>query len=252
MSRWSPSVCLSIALAMVAACGGSSADKDVASGAAPADSPAAPPHSDPDDPPAGDPPADDPPTDSGTLADTGTTDDTGTPVDTGTPTEDSGEPGIPSYHGKTLDPVVPLPDFEVSDQHGVLHGPDSLVGAPTVVWFFRDTASACTNDACGYRDLQADFDALGVRIVAVGPTSVANNAAWADSLDYEYLIWSDTEGVLAAAYGTESDHDEGNLRHAFVLDASGQAFLWYEGAVSLGADPNQVLEDCEAVFGASE
>ena len=120
MSRWSPSVCLSIALAMVAACGGSSADKDVASGAAPADSPAAPPHSDPDNPPAGDPPADDPPTDSGTPADTGTTDDTGTPVDTGAPSEDSGEPDTPAYHGKALDPVLPLPDFEVSDQHGVL------------------------------------------------------------------------------------------------------------------------------------
>lgn len=248
MSRWY----LSVLLAMVAACGGPSADKGEASGADSADSTTALPHSESDDPPAGDPPADDPSTDSGTPAYTGTTDDTGTPVDTGAPSEDSGEPDTPAYHGKTLDPVLPLPDFEVSDQHGVLHGPDSLVGAPTVVWFFRDTASACTNDACGYRDLQADFDALGVRIVAVGPTSVANNAAWAESLDYEYLIWSDAEGVLAAAYGTESDHDEGNLRHAFVLDASGQAFLWYEGAVSLGADPNQVLEDCEAVFGASE
>ena len=53
-----------------------------------------------------------------------------------------------------------------------MHGPESLQGAPTVVWFFRDTAHACTNDACGYRDLQGEFDALGVRIVAVGPTEV--------------------------------------------------------------------------------
>ena len=78
------------------------------------------------------------------------------------------------------------------------------------------------------------------------------SAAWAASLDYDYWIWADTESVLATAYGTESDFDEGNLRHAFLLDDEGQAFLWYEGAVSLGADPRQVLADCTALYGATD
>ena len=185
---------------------------------------------------------------SDTRTDTGadTADDTG--ADTGDTGADTGPEPSP-YTGQELDPPWALPDFTITDQHNVVHGPASLQGAPTVLWFFRDTASACTNDACGYRDLQTEFDALGVRIVAVGPTTVEENADWAASLDYHYLIWADTEGVLATAYNVESDFDEGNLRHAFLLDDSGQAILRYEGAVSIGADPHAVLADCQALFG---
>ena len=72
------------------------------------------------------------------------------------------------------------------------------------------------------------------------------SAAWAASLDYDYWIWADTESVLATAYGTESDFDEGNLRHAFLLDDEGQAFLCdvlrggtpVDGAVRVGANHN--------------
>ncbi|HCH62654.1 MAG: hypothetical protein CL927_12525 [Deltaproteobacteria bacterium] len=245
MTRWLPGLSLLVAVA----CGGTPSPKASDDGSDPVDSGMAAPTP---LPPADDSTDDVASPDSGLDDDTGGVDDTAVPEDSGTPPDDTDEPAGPSYFGEALDPSLPLPDFEVVDQHGVAHGPDSLLGAPTVMWFFRDTAGSCTNDACGYRDLQADFDALGVRIVAVGPTSVDNNAAWAESLDYQYLIWSDADAVLAAAYGTESDHDQGNLRHAFLLDASGQAFLWYEGAVSLGADPRQVLSDCEALFGAAE
>ncbi len=195
-----------------------------------------------------------PPSDSVSPSDSAAPDDTSEPVDTADtarPSDtsepvDSGEP--PPLHGTVLAPPLAPPTFELLDQHAVLHTSDSLTGAPTVVWFFRDTASSCTNDACGYRDMQTAFDDLGVRIVGVGPTSVEDNAAWSTSLDYRYQIWSDPEGVLAAAYDTESEFDEGSLRHAFVLDSTGHAILRYEGAVSVGADPSQVLADCRRMF----
>jgi len=174
------------------------------------------------------------------------------PEDTGQP-EDSGDSPVESpTDGVALDPPWDAPAFSVFDQHGLVHTAESLLGQPTVLWFFRDTASACTNDACGYRDLQVEFENLGVQIVAVGPTTVEENASWAESLDYQYLIWSDPDATLAAAYSAESEFDEGNLRHAFLLDASGRAFLRYEGAVSVGADPSAVLADCIALYGSDD
>ena len=180
------------------------------------------------------------PADTAEHTDTADTDDTDD-------TDDTAEPA--PLHGEPLDPPIAPPAFALLDQDGVTHTEADLLGGPTVIWFFRDTASSCTNDACGYRDLQSAFDELGVRIVAVGPTTVEANAAWAASLDYRYQIWSDSGGILSAAYGTESEFDEGSLRHAFIIDADANAIFRYEGAVSVGADPTEVLADCRALFG---
>ena len=134
----------SLGLWMVVGCGGSPVSKspDAASAVAAAET----------DPPVssgGDAAGDDGVTDTVQEADTGAPPDTGQPEDTGTEPEDTGDDPGPRYHGQALDPALPLPDFVVSDQHGVAHGPDTLQGAPTVVWFFRDTANACTNDLLG-------------------------------------------------------------------------------------------------------
>lgn len=37
-------------------------------------------------------------------------------------------------------------------------------------------------------------------------------------------------------------------RHAYILDSDGNAIVFHEGAVSVGADPGAVLEDCEFLF----
>lgn len=153
------------------------------------------------------------------------------------------------FRGVVLDPPLSAPVFWLVNQNNESRDSSYFVGAPTVIWFFRDTANSCTNDGCGYRDLQADFDALGVRIVAIGPTTPAENLDWAQRLDYAYEIWSDPDGALPAAYGAESTFDEGALRHAFLLDADGLARLRFEGSVSLGADPLAVLDDARTLFG---
>ncbi len=88
-----------------------------------------------------------------------------------------------------------------------------------------------------------------MRVVAVGLADPDTTAAWAETLNYDYEIWSDPERVLMDAYGATVTWDEGPLRHAFVLDAEGRAIVRHDGAVSLGADPYEVLEDCVRLFG---
>ncbi|MCB9764568.1 MAG: redoxin domain-containing protein [Alphaproteobacteria bacterium] len=88
-----------------------------------------------------------------------------------------------------------------------------------------------------------------MRIVAVGFADPEVTAAWRASLDYEYEVWTDAEQVLAEHYGVLSAWDDAPLRHAWILDDAGQAVVFHEGAVSLGADPGAVLEDCRSLFG---
>lgn len=87
-------------------------------------------------------------------------------------------------------------------------------------------------------------------IVGVGFSAPEANAAWGERMGYTYGLWSDDERVLATAYGAVAPwDDDAPLRHAYVLDADGRAVLFHEGGVSIGADPNGVLADCEALFG---
>lgn len=74
------------------------------------------------------------------------------------------------------------------------------------------------------------------------------NREWADSLGYLYELWSDTDTVLLTHYDALPSTESLPMRHAYILDADGFARIRHLGAVSLGADPQQVLEDCRSLF----
>ncbi len=87
-------------------------------------------------------------------------------------------------------------------------------------------------------------------MVGVGFSSPSQNAQWAQTMGYEFEIWTDSDRALSLALGTiASALEEAPDRDAFVIDSEGQAILAYRGAVSLGADPADVLADCELLFG---
>ena len=91
-----------------------------------------------------------------------------------------------------------------------------------------------------------------MKIAAVGLSDVETNAAWVASLAYEYEVWSDPERVLLEHYGAVDPTEDLPLRHAFILDAEGRAIVFHQGAVSVGADPGAVLEDCAWLLGGEE
>ncbi|MCB9792516.1 MAG: redoxin domain-containing protein [Alphaproteobacteria bacterium] len=99
--------------------------------------------------------------------------------------------------------------------------------------------------------MQDQFDALGVRVVGVGDATPEVTAAFAADHSVRYELWSDTEHVLAAHYDVLTEWDDGPLRHAWILNEEGDAVLFHAGAVSLGADPYRVLEDCRTLFSNS-
>lgn len=89
-----------------------------------------------------------------------------------------------------------------------------------------------------------------MRVVAAGFAEPEVTARWAADHEVRYEVWSDSEQVLAAHYDVLTEWDDSPLRHAWILDAEGQALIFHAGAVSVGADPQGVLEDCQALFGS--
>lgn len=104
-------------------------------------------------------------------------------------------------------------------------------------------------EGCGYRDLQADFDALGVQIIGVGFDSPEDNQAWAEAEGFAFELWSDTDKTLALAYGAAADASAYfPQRVTVVLDGAGDLALEY-AVTDFGTHPSQVLEDVTALFG---
>jgi peroxiredoxin len=105
-------------------------------------------------------------------------------------------------------------------------------------------------EGCGYRDLQDQFDALGVQIVGVSFDSPAVNQGWAEDEGFGFELWTDgPERTLALTYGAARSASAAvPIRRTVLLGADGELLLEYT-VTNLGTHPAQVLEDCEALFG---
>ncbi|MFD4406558.1 peroxiredoxin [Nocardia sp. NPDC058499] len=117
----------------------------------------------------------------------------------------------------------PAPVFELPDQTGVLRSLDSLLAGGPLVLFFYPAANTpvCTAEACHFRDLTAEFAALGASCAGISADAVDVQAGFAGAQRLEYPLLSDTDGSVAASYGVKRGL-LGKLmpvkRHTFVID----------------------------------
>lgn len=182
-----------------------------------------------------------------TLSDGGTTaGDAGASTDGGA----SADGGGADLHGQPPKTPVPAPEFVAINRDGSSRSRENLLGQPTVLWFYPAAGTGgCTQEGCGYRDLQPQFDKLGVRIVGASFDPPEENQAWAVEQGYQYELWTDQDKTLALHYGAASSAGAVvPTRITRLLGEDGAVLLEY--AVSnTGAHPAEVLEDCQALFG---
>ena len=96
--------------------------------------------------------------------------------------------------------------------------------------------------------MQKEFDALGVRIVAVGFNSVRRQKNWKKDQRYAFEVWKDLGNSLAIHYGAAKR--KSSLypdRISRLLDVEGNVLLEYND-VKVGTHPQRVLEDCRKLF----
>ncbi|MEU4838454.1 peroxiredoxin [Nocardia testacea] len=116
----------------------------------------------------------------------------------------------------------PAPAFELPDQSGTLRSLDSLLADGPLVLFFYPAANTpvCTAEACHFRDLTAEFAALGAHCAGISADAVDVQAGFAGAQRLEYPLLSDADGTVAEEYGVKRGL-LGKLlpvkRHTFVI-----------------------------------
>lgn len=94
------------------------------------------------------------------------------------------------------------PDFSLQADDGSTVDLASLRGSTVALYFYpKDDTTGCTAQACEFRDMRADYDAAGVRVIGVSPDPLKSHTKFRDKYELPFTLLSDPDHVAAEAYG---------------------------------------------------
>ena len=95
------------------------------------------------------------------------------------------------------------PDFELPDEDGTPRKLSDLAANGPVVLFFYPAAMTpgCTAESCHFRDMKAEFDAVGAQLVGISADQVEKQKRFSDKHSFDYPLLSDPGGAVATQFG---------------------------------------------------
>ena len=93
------------------------------------------------------------------------------------------------------------PDFQLSDEAGVLHSLSQYRGKEIVLYFYpKDDTPNCTTEACNFRDDYSAFEKAGVVILGVSPDSPQSHAKFKQKYHLPFPLLADEEHKVCELY----------------------------------------------------
>lgn len=138
-------------------------------------------------------------------------------------------------------------EFELPDQTGTTRTLTELLAGGPIALFFYPAAMTpgCTKEACHFRDLAAEFKAVGAGRVGISADPVDKQAKFADQQKFDYPLLSDTECVVATQFGVK----RGLLgkfmpvkRTTFVIDTDRTVLEVIASELSMDTHADKALE----------
>lgn len=121
-------------------------------------------------------------------------------------------------------------------------------GQNVVLYFYpKDNTSGCTKEACGFRDLNAEFEKLNTVIFGVSPDSVKSHQKFSEKLELPFPLLSDENKEVVQLYGVWKEKSMygrkymGVERTTFVIDKEGNINKIFP-KVKVPQHPEAVLE----------
>lgn len=144
------------------------------------------------------------------------------------------------------------PDFSLAANGNRRINLSQLKGRLVVLYFYpKDDTPGCTSEAAQFRDLYAEFQALGAEVLGVSTDSVASHEKFASKLGLPFPLLADPEQVVVNAYGVFKEKSMygkkymGVERTTFLIDREGQILKVYP-KVKVPGHAATVLKDIQA------
>ena len=112
-----------------------------------------------------------------------------------------------------------VPDFELAADGGQqIRLYEELRQGPVVLFFYpKAMTSGCTAESCHFRDLAAEFAAVGARRLGISADSVERQRQFAAKHNFDYPLLSDPDRSVAKVFGVKRPGPLFNRRATFVI-----------------------------------
>jgi peroxiredoxin Q/BCP len=96
-------------------------------------------------------------------------------------------------------------DFELPDETGAMRRLSTELQNGPVVLFFYPAAltKGCTAESCHFRDLKAEFAAVGAQRIGISTDTVEKQKEFSDKHEFDYPLLSDADGKVAGLFGVK-------------------------------------------------
>jgi peroxiredoxin Q/BCP len=136
-------------------------------------------------------------------------------------------------------------DFVLPDERGT---PRTLTGllrdGPVVLFFYPGAfTNGCTAEACHFRDVFADFKALGASPVGVSSDLVSRQAEFADAFALGFPLLSDPDGQVRGRFGVRRTSGPWpTKRVTFVIDVNRKVVEVVRSEIRMNTHADRALE----------
>ena len=137
-----------------------------------------------------------------------------------------------------------VPDFELRDQTGTPRQlSEFLAGGPVVLFFYPAAMTyGCTKESCHFRDLSAEFGAVGAQVVGISADQVEKQKRFDEKESLGFPLLSDPDRVVAEQLGAKRGMSFlPNKRVTFVIDTDRSILDVFHSEVSMGSHADKAL-----------
>jgi peroxiredoxin Q/BCP len=142
------------------------------------------------------------------------------------------------------------PDFELPDEDGVPRKLSDLATSGPVVLFFYPAAMTpgCTIESCHFRDMKAEFEAVGAQRVGISADDVEKQKKFSDKHEFDYPLLSDADGSVATQFGVRRRFTKlsPTKRATFVIASDLRVLEVIQSEVRMNLHADKALEVLKA------
>lgn len=120
------------------------------------------------------------------------------------------------------------PEFTLPNQEGLLVLLSDYIGKKVVVYFYvKNNTPACTQEACGFRDLYHLYEQNNIQVIGISVDKVRSHVHFYRLNQLQYQLLSDPAGDTMKLYDLWHDKKsfgyeyQGTIRTTFLIDEEG-------------------------------
>jgi peroxiredoxin Q/BCP len=147
-----------------------------------------------------------------------------------------------------MEPGDIVDDFELPDETGTPRKLSELLANGPVVLFFYPAAMTmgCTKESCHFRDLAAEFQAVGAQRVGISRDTVDKQREFSEKHTFDYPLLSDADGEVARMMGVA--RTKGSLKRVtFVIDQDRRVVDVIKSEIRMSVHADKALDALRAL-----